>query len=265
MTAFAAISLAMGVTACGDTAETDTEQATSDGTITGEWMVNLDSAEFANDNRNYVLADGVFDCQSCIPPYQMPADGEWQTIDRPGADSGMIEIVDDNSIRSAFRLGEEELGSTVWTVSEDGQTLTTEFTDMSGDETVTGSETFTRVSDGPEGSHAVSGEWTNAGEISVSDEGLRFSYSVEGDQYTSMGNGQSYTATLGGEPVAIEGSNSNVMVAVEETGENAYRETYSRDGEVLSVTEITIDGDTMSAVSSDQRDGSSVSYTAQRQ
>lgn len=266
MTALAVFTLTAGVAACGDAGEVETEEvAASDGTITGEWMADVDSAQFENDNRNYVLADGTFECLSCTPPYEVTANGEWQSIDRPGVDSVMVEVVDDSTVRTAVRLGEEELGNTTWTVSEDGQTLTSEFTDTSGDEPVTGSETYTRTAEGPEGSHAMSGEWTLADVGEISDAGLRFSYSVDGDQYTSTGNGTSYTATLGGEPVAIEGNDSNVMVAVEEIGENSYRETYTRDGEVLSVAEITIDGDTMSAVSTDQRDGSVVRYTATRQ
>lgn len=267
MTAIAAISLAMGVTACGDAGETETETATaaSDGTITGEWLANAETAEFENDNRHYVLADGTFDCRSCTPPYQVTANGEWQTVDRPGVDGMMMEVVDDNTVRTAFRLGEKELGDSTYTVSEDGQTLTVSFNDTAGTEPVTGSESFTRTADGPEGAHAMSGEWTNAGSPDISDAGLRFSYSLEGDQLSSSGNGTSWTATLGGEPVAIEGSDSNVMVAVEQTGENSYRETYTRDGETISVTEVSIDGDTMSASNTDPRDGSVVRYTAQRQ
>ncbi|WP_120075645.1 hypothetical protein [Aurantiacibacter odishensis] len=265
VTAVVAASLCAGLTACGDSAEVETEEATSDGTLTGQWMVNVDSAEFENETRDYLIADGVWECRSCTPPYQVTADGEWQTIDRPGTDGAMIEVVDDNTVRTAFRLGEEELGSSVWTVSEDGQTLTVEFTDTAGDETVTGSETYTRTRAGPDGAHAVSGQWTHSGDINVSDAGLRFSYSVDGDQYSYTGNGSRFAATIGGEPVPIEGSNSNTMVAVEEIGPNSYRETYSRDGEVLSIAEMTVDGDTMSGVSMDQRDNSTVRYTATRQ
>ena len=99
----------------------------------------------------------------------------------------------------------------------------------------------------------------------MSDAGLTFSYTLDGDQYGNSGNGDSFVATLGGDPVAIEGNESNVMVAVEQTGDNSYRETYTRDGEVLSVLDLTIDGDTMSAVSTDPRDGSVVRWTASRQ
>ncbi len=267
MTAFAAITMTTGLVACGDNdeAEVITEDAASDGTITGEWLADVDSAEFENDNRDYTLADGTFACNSCTPPYEVTANGEWQTVDRPGVDSIMVEEVDDRTVRASFRFDGEELGTSNWTLSEDGQTLTNNFTELSGDEDVTGSESFTRTADGPEGSHAMSGKWTFADIGEISDAGLRFSYSVEGNQFTSTGNGSSFTATLGGDPVAIEGNNSNVMVSVEQTGENAYRETYSRDGEVLSTTDVSVDGDTLSAVNRDERDGAVVRYTAQRQ
>lgn len=259
MTAAIAATLALGVTACKDMSEADSAS------IAGSWKANVDSAEFENDNRDYVLADGVFDCRSCLPPYQVAADGEWQTIDRPGADGQMIEIVDDNTIKMATRLGEKELGNSTWTVSEDGTTLNLTFTNLSGDEPVNGASSFTRTEAGPDGSHAMSGKWTSNGIESLDDAGLVFGYTLDGDQYGSTGNGTSFTATLGGEPVAIEGNNSNVMVAVERNGENGYRETYTRDGEVLSVLELTVDGDTMSAVSTDPRDNSVVRWTATRQ
>lgn len=265
MTALAAITLAMGVTACGDAGGDEATEAASDGTINGTWLIDADGAEFENDTNSYVLADGVFDCQSCLPPYQVTANGEWQEIDRPGVDSIMIEVVDDNTMTASFMLGEEMLGTSTYSVSEDGQTLTNTFTDMSGDEEVTGTEMLTRTADGPEGSHAMSGEWAFAGVSDISDAGLTQSYTVEGDQFTSTGNGTSFTATIGGEPVAIEGNNSNVMVAVESIGENAYRATYSRDDETLSSTELTVDGDTLSGVGTDARDGSVVRWTATRQ
>ncbi len=261
MTAFAAISLAMGTVACKDMAGSDTEEVS----ITGAWKANVDSAQFENDTRNYVLANGKFDCKSCQPPFQVKADGTWQSVDRPGSDSQMIEVVDDNTVRAAARLGDKNLGSSTWTVSEDGDTLTIAFNDVSGDEPVTGSTIFTRTATGPDGSHAVSGEWIVSDIAEISDTGLLFDYALDGDQYASSGNGTSFTATLGGEPVAIEGDDAGTMVAVEQTGENSYRETYTRDGEVVSILDMTIEGDTLSATSNDPRDGSSVAWTATRQ
>ena len=263
MTAFAAMTLVLGASACTEVDET--AASAEAGSINGEWLIDVDSASFENDNRDFVLADGKFDCNSCIPPYSTTANGEWQSVDRPGVDSVKVEVVDDNTVKIASRLGDKDLGNSTWTVSADGKTANTTFTDLSGDEPVNGSGSFTRTAAGPEGSHAMSGKWSSNGVDNVNEAGLKFSVNVDGDQYSSSGNGSSFTATLGGEPVAIEGSNSNVMVAVERIGDNGFRETYSRDGEELSVNEITVSGDRLSAVSTDSRDGSVVRYSARRQ
>ncbi len=71
MTAFAAISLAMGVAACGDNDEAEVVEAASDGTISGDWLADVDSAQIENDNRDYMLSDGTFACNSCTPPYEV--------------------------------------------------------------------------------------------------------------------------------------------------------------------------------------------------
>lgn len=257
-----AISLSLGVAACGESA--DTEEVAAAG-LTGDWQINLDSASWENDVSTYVLADGQYTCETCIPPYSVAADGEWHDVDRPGSDSQMVEIVDDRTVRMASRRDGEDLGSSTYTISEDGQSATIEFTDLDGEEPVEGSATLVRVADGPEGAHAMSGGWTVGGISDMSDSGLTFSYAVDGDQFTSTGNGTSFTATLGGEAVAIEGSAAGVMVAVESLDGGGYRETYTLDGEVTSVTDLTVDGDTLSGVSNDPRDGSSVSWTASRQ
>ena len=260
ITAIAATGLAFGAVACGEMAA---EEETA--SIAGTWKADVDSAEFENSMNRFLLADGEYTCESCIPPYSIAANGEWQALDRPGYDGQMIEVVDDLTIKSAARRGEKELGGSTWTVSEDGQSMLVEWTNLDGDEPVSGSTTYSRAEAGPEGSHAVSGGWTVSELGEMSDAALTFSYTLEGDQYGNSGNGDSFVATLGGDPVSIEGNESNVMVAVEQTGDNSYRETYTRDGEVLSVLELTIDGDTMSAVSTDPRDGEVVRWTATRQ
>jgi hypothetical protein len=69
----------------------------------------------------------------------------------------VVKVVDDHTIE----LTEKKDGKTMFTgtdtVSSDGNTLTTKFTDETEDKPVTGEVTSTRVSKGPAGSHAVSG------------------------------------------------------------------------------------------------------------
>lgn len=264
MTAMVACSLVMGVSACGGMAGESSEASAAAG-ISGSWLIDVNSAQFENNVDRYVLADGQYSCESCQPAYSVPADGEWHSVELPGTDSVMVEVLDDNTVRTASRRGDKDLGGATWTVAEDGQSMSIDWTNLDGDAPVTGSATFVRAEAAPEGAHAMSGGWTVGDIASMDAAGLTIDISVEGDQYTNSGNGQSYTATLGGDPVAIEGDAAGTMVMVEQTGDNSYRETYMLDGETTSILEVSVDGDTMSAVSTDPRDGSVVRWTAARQ
>ena len=260
MSAAAATTLAFSVAACGEMQDAPAETG-----LSGTWKVNLDSAEFENSVNSYTVADGTYTCNHCLPPYSVAADGEWQSVDRPGFDSLKLTIVDGSTLESSSRDGEEVLGESVWTVSEDGQTMTVSWTNFSGDETTNGSTTYARAADGPDGSHAISGDWTVAEIGEMSEAAMTWSYTIEGDTITSSGNNGGYTATLGGDAVTPEDDDTGGVLAVEKTGENSYRETYSRDGEVINILDLTVDGDTLSGVSTDPRDGSAVSWTATRQ
>lgn len=264
MTALAAMTLVLGTAACNGAADTEVE-ATIDGTIVGTWKADPSSAQAENDERNFVLADGEFTCNSCLPPYSTTANGEWQDVDRPGVDQVMVEVVDDMTIRTAFRFEGRDLGNSTWTVSEDGNSMSQAFTNLDGNETTEGDLTLTRVAAGPDGSHAMSGEWELGEYGELSDAGLMFSYALDGDTLSSSSNGGSWSATFGGDPVEIEGSEAGVMVQVERTGDNTHRETYTLDGETVGVTDVTIDGDTATFTSNDPRDDSTFTYTAARQ
>lgn len=265
MTALAAVTLVMGVTACNQASDdAATETATASG-IAGTWKANVDSAEFENDTTSFLLTDGTFTCESCLPPYSVTADGSWQSVDRPGFDAQKIEVVDDRTVKGSRRMGDKELGTGTFTVSEDGKTLTNNWTNLEGDVPTEGSTTFTRAKAGPDGAHAMSGDWNVSNIGTMSDAALISTNSLDGDKYTSRGNDGGFTAVLGGEPVKIDGDNSGTLVAVAATGDNSYRETYTRDGKVVSVVDLAIDGNTLTGTSTDPRDNSVLRWTATRQ
>lgn len=261
ITAVAAATLMLGTAACSGEA---TNEA-SDGSLAGTWRGDPDTASSENGDSNFTLVGTEFTCNSCLPPYTATADGEWQEMDRPGMDEMMIEVVDDMTIKTAFRFEGRDLGSSTWTVGDDGSTMTQTFVNLDAEEQTEGTVILSRTEDGPEGSHAMSGGWTLSEYGEISEAALLTTYAVDGDTVTVSFNGGGWTATLGGDAVPIEGNESGVMVAIESTGDNAYRETYTRGEDVVNVSEITIDGDTMSVVSTDPRDDSVFRYSASRQ
>ena len=266
LSASIALSVTLFATGCMESGEADADDAAAvadAGSINGTWRVDLGSASFENDTDRLLLQDGTFTCESCNPPYSVVADGEWHDVDQPASDSEMVEVVDERTVRSASRLNGKDMSNSTTTVSEDGQTMVVEFTGLGGDVPVTGTINFTRVGEAPEGAHAMSGEWEIAEVEEVSEEGLTITFNVEGDQFTSSGNGQTYTATLGGEAVHDGGDVPGAMVAVERLGETGYRQTFSIDGETTAVVEMTVGEDgTLSVVSTDPRDGSVVRWSA---
>ena len=264
-TAIAAAALCTAMAACTQDAPADTEAMAEAGAFSGTWKIDASTASFENDTTRISVADGTYTCDSCLPPYSVAANGEWQTVDRPGVDGVKVEVIDDNTITVSSRLGDQDLGSSTWTLGENGQTATQQWVNMSGAETVEGSASYTRTAAAAEGAHPLSGGWNIADIGTIDDAALTFTVNVDGDSYASDANGESFTATIGGEPVAISGDDSGRMVAVTMLGDNSYRETYTRDGETLNTVDLTVDGDTMTAVSTDPRDDSVVRYSATRQ
>lgn len=256
--ALCAAAFALALAACADA------DAPGDGAgLAGTWVAELDSAQI-NDTSSYLIADGTYTCQSCTPPYSVAASGEWEPVDRPGADGVKVEIMDDRTVSFAVRLGEKELTKGTWTVSADGQEMTVQSTYMGGEQPTSSTTILSRASAGPDGSHAASGDW-QFGEFAAMDAAARtFSYAIKGNTITQTTNSGGYTATFGGEPVAIEGSSAGTMVAIEKLSDSSYRETVTLDGEVVNVIEMNVAGDILTAAVSDPRDASTARWRARR-
>lgn len=263
MTIVAAASLAFGLPACSEVAENSAEV----GSIEGSWKTIPDSWEFENaENRHFTLVDGTFSCESCEPSYSIPADGSFHAVNQPGfADEQSIQVVDQRSLRGARKIAGEEIGNAIWSVSDDGQTLEIEWTYTGGEEPVSGTNVHQRMEAGPERAHAISGVWSLSERIDTSDAGQGVTYTLDGNTLTAKHNDGGYTATLGGEAVVPEGDEAGGLLAVEKTGDNSYRETYTIDGEVQNVLDITVDGDTLHYESTYQPSGEITRWSAARQ
>ena len=95
--------------------------------------------------------------------------------------------------------------------------------------------------------------------------GWHLTYKVEGNKVSWSGQGQSYEAEIGGPAVPITGDMGGTTVQVTNEG-GGLKETYTRDGKVVNeaVTTLSPDGKSITWVSTDPRDGSKVSGTAQK-
>lgn len=211
----------------------------------GTWMTKLDTAQFPKKPDSYLLDKGMYECSSCVPKFKVKADATDQKVTgHPYYDTVAVKVVDDHSVE----LTEKKDGKTMFTgtdtVSADGTTLTTKFTDQSEDKPVTGEVTSTRVSKGPEGSHAVSGSWRTQKVNSISDNGLTVTYEGTRDGLKmSDPNGESYDARFDGKDYPVQGDPGHTMVSLKRIGNDTIEETDKRNGKVVGVAKMTVSSD----------------------
>ena len=241
-----------------------TEAAGDISVLNGTWKTDKDSVKFEQKPDEFVLKAGTYNCTTCIPPLTVAADGQFHDVTgRPYADSMSVKAVDDKTIEIHSRKGGKEVSSVTMSVSADGNTLTRKFHDGTVTPAIDGSSTSTRAGPAPAGAHAASGQWTPNQVNDYSEEALSATYTIAGNKVTWAGQGQTYTAELGGPAVAVTGDLGGTTVAVTQEGDGL-KETFSRDGKVVNetVTTVSADGKTATWVSSDPRDGSKVTGTA---
>ena len=211
----------------------------------GTWTVKLDTAQFPKKPDSYLVNQGMYECSSCVPPIKVKADGTDQKVTgHPYFDTAAVKVVDAQTIETTEKKDGKPMFSGTDSVSSDGSTLTSKFTDTSEDKPVTGNVTSTRVSKGPDGSHAISGSWQVTKVNSVSDNGLSTTYqsTPDGLKMSDM-NGASYDAKFDGKDYPIEGDPGHTMVSLKRIVNDTIEETDKRGGKVVGIAKMTVSAD----------------------
>ena len=188
-------------------------------------------------------------------------------VSLPYADSDAVKVVDDHTVVETSKKGGKQVGKSTTTVSADGNTSTTKFTDTSTPGSPsTGEYTETRVGPAPAGAHAISGQWKPAKLSNFNDAALTFTVAVNGDTYQSSSpDGTSFEAKIGGGDVPIKGDIAGTMVSVAKSADG-YEVTRKRDGKVVGVTTYTVGADgKLNAVNQNKMNGSTTRWSADRQ
>jgi hypothetical protein len=237
----------------------------------GTWKVDMKTAQFPTKPDVYLLQDGMYHCKTCVPAIAIKADGQDQKVTgHPYYDTVSIKMLDDRTIEELDKKNGKTVTTSKSWVSPDGNTMKFEFSDSSATsgDPVTGKGEATRVEKGPAGSHPVSGSWRTSKMESVSDNGLAFTYKVEGDSLT-MNNptGQSYTAKLDGTDAPYKGDPGTTSVSVKRLDKSTMEETDKRDGKVITVTRMTVaaDGKSMTITFDDKLHGTTGKVVALKQ
>jgi len=275
--ALAAASL-LALSACRQSTTADNASASENagapaavaGSIDGTWKADLSSVQIDQKPDQLLLKDGQFSCPTCTPPLTIAADGAMHAVTgRPYADMMSIKVDDDHNISRTSQKGGKTTGTTNYSVSADGKTLTIKFSDSSvpNAKPVTGEYTETRVADAPAGAHAVSGSWKLDKYNNVSDEGLTVTYKLVGDTlHVSTPGGISYDAKLDGSDTPIKGDIGGTTASVKKLDDGSYQETDKRGGKVISIATFSTGADgKLHVVSEDKLAGSTIKYVADKQ
>ena len=242
------------------------------GEFDGTWKNDPASWKISTPDE-YLLKDGSYTCLAgCDVRVAIPADGADHAVAGSAyADMLAVTAVDDHTVRIVSKKGGAKVADSTGVVSGDGKTLTWTFSNSSntnGGPPITGTSSENRVSDGPAGTHAISGKWMFVGAASMSDNVLHTTFKQDGDTLTmSQPTGQAYTAVLGGPDAAYKGDPGINSVSVKRAGPHAIQETDKLNGAVIWVGTMTVsdDGKTMTTIWDDKRYNQSGSGLANKE
>ena len=213
----------------------------------GTWKVDLKSEKYVSKPLEYLLKDGEYSCRSCTPPFTIKADGKDHKVSvSPYFDTESITIVDQRTLSRIDKKDGEQVGTMKIWVSEDGKTLHREFSHIvaPGSPTESGTYTATRLSSGPDGSHAISGTWNENPTESLSENGQSLTFRVDGDILTMTSPlGDSFTAKMDGTEAPVKGDRGADRVSIKRINPNTLEQTYKLGGKLVSITKMTVSSD----------------------
>jgi hypothetical protein len=250
----------------GNEAASNSAAAATD--INGTWKADINSVQFDQKPDEMLLQNGTFSCKTCTPAYSVPADGAFQPVSLPFADSDAVKINDPHTVTETSKKGGKQVSESKMTVSADGNTLTIDFTDSSTPgKAAQGEVAETRVGPPPAGAHAISGQWKPSKLSNFNDAALTFTVAVNGDDFQlSSPDGTSFDAKVGGSDAPVKGDIAGTTVSVTKAGDNSYKVTRKRGGKVVGDTTYALGGDgKLNAVGHNELSGSTIKWTATKQ
>ena len=231
----------------------------------GTWEMKMDTLEFSGPPEEYLIDQGTYHCETCVPKVDVETDGTDHKVTGHPYDTLAVRILDSHSVKFTMKKDGKTTFECVETVAPDDRSMTEEFTNTAESETVTGKAGFTRVDRGPAGSHALSGKWGMQTVKNSTTAGTLTTYqSIAGGMKISDGS-ESYEVKFDGKDYPV-GGDAHSTLSLKLIDEYTLEEIDKRDGKVITVARMTVskDGAAMRVESSDKQRGSTMTYTAER-
>src|ERR1035437_6961024 len=126
----------------------------------GTWKDDMSSIQWPAKPDVFLLENGMFECETCVPPIKVKADGTDQKVaGYPYFDTLSVKVIDDHNVEDTDKKDGKVVETLKRSVSSDGNTLTVNWT-YSGNPsggTQAGTDTATRVAKAPAGGNPISG------------------------------------------------------------------------------------------------------------
>ncbi len=197
------------------------------------------------------LADGVYECRSCMPPYKVKANGQDQPVSgNPYYDTLSVTAIDSRTIERLAKKGGKVVAETKTVVSADGQSKTDVQTQYDiAQHPLELTSHSSRVSAAPPRSHSVSGGWRII-DADVTNHAEDTTFAVSGDTFSMFdAMGRSFSAKLDGRESPYKGSDEFTGVSVKVVDDHTIEESDMRDGKIVKIDRWSVspDGRTMHA------------------
>lgn len=195
------------------------------------------------------LANGVYECQTCTPPYKVKADGQDQKIiGNPDYDTLSVTLVDDRTVTKIAKKGGTVVLDSKVVVSADGQTKTEVQTIyFMAPRPIEVTSHSSRVSTAPQGAHLLSGSWRMT-DLDVSNHAEDTIFKVAGDTLTMSDRmGRSFSAKFDGTEAPYKGSDEFTSVSLKLIDDHTIEESDKKGGKVVKIDRWSVgpDGKTM--------------------
>ena len=233
----------------------------------GTWKQNMQSTRVMGRPEVLLLNDGEYTCSSCDPELKVKADGAVHPVSGHAYyDAVSVRVVSPTTVDSTLMQGGKVFARLTETVSADGKTLTTKFTNHSGQKVMSGQTTAMRVANGPSGSHAISGSWQQD-QVQGNDTYRTVQLAMTADGFSWHQNGQGYDAKFDGKEYPVVGDPGHTTVTLKKIDATTVEEIDHRQGKVVDEIQMDAaqDGKTVKVTDRDLAHGQTTSFTLDKQ
>ena len=234
----------------------------------GTWKIDVNQKVPQSGDSVVVLQNGTFQCISCNPKINIKADGTDQAVPPETKEYDMmsLKVLGAKAVETTAKKDGKLVRMTKNTISADGKTSTIEITNYSepGKQSFAYKLTYSRIAEGPPGSHAISGTWR----MENLSTALAVTFQSTPDGLIQSGPiGQSFDAKFDGKDYPVKGTTAGTTVSLNKVNERTIDETSKQNGKTVGVAHMTVsaDGKTITMVMEDKEQGTTTTLTGTKQ